>query len=53
MAEDLEEGEVGAVFLAGRERLDLGRLQELGEEVGVWCGGGARDEVGCLAWSGS
>lgn len=49
MAEDLEEGEVGAVLRRRREGLDLRRLEEFGEEVGVGCGGGAGDQVGCLA----
>ena len=52
MAEDLEEGKVGAVLWGGGEGLDLRGLQELREEVGVWCRGGADDEVGCLARGG-
>jgi len=52
VAEDLEEGKVGAVLWGGGEGLDLRGLQELREEVGVWCRGGADDEVGCLARGG-
>lgn len=46
MGESLEEGEVRGVLGRAREGLDLGRLEELGEDEGVWGRGGARDEVG-------
>lgn len=36
--------------LVGGEGLDMWLLEELGEDVGVWCGGGLYDEVGSGSW---
>lgn len=44
--ENLEKVEVGGVFGALGESLDLGRLEELGEDEGVWGRGCMGDEVG-------
>ena len=38
--EYLEEGEVAGVFGGGLESLDVGRLEQLGEDEGVGGGGG-------------
>lgn len=44
--EDLEEGEVGGVVGGGgAQGLDVGRLQQFGEDVGVWGGGRLRYEI--------
>lgn len=52
-AEDLEEGVVARVFRRGAAQgLDVGRLQQLGENVGACSGGGLRDEVNGGAWGG-
>lgn len=50
VAEDLEDGQVGGILrVGGGQGLDLGRLKQLGEEVGAGVGGGADDEVSDLA----
>ena len=49
VGEDLEEREVRGEVGRGGEGLDGGCLEELGEEVGVWGGGGTDDQVGGCA----
>lgn len=44
--EYLEEGEVGCLLGGRPQGLNLGGLQELGENVGVWGRGRLDDEVG-------
>ncbi len=52
-AEDLEESIVARGFRRGAAQgLDVGRLQQLGEDVGVCGGGGLRDEVDGGPWGG-
>lgn len=50
MAEYLEEGQVRRELVGRRESLDLGRLQQLGEDVGVRCRGRACDQVSSGTW---
>ncbi len=52
-AEDLEESVVARVIRRGAAQgSDVGRLQQLGEDVGICGGGGLRDEVDGGAWGG-
>lgn len=49
--EDLEQRDVaGMVGRCGAESLDVGGLEQLGEDVGVWGGCRLDDEVGGGAW---
>ena len=46
VGEDLEQAQVRGVLGRLREGLDLGRLQQLREDVGVGVRGGLGDQVG-------
>ena len=44
--EDLEEGEIAGMFwCGGAEGLDVGSLEQLGEDVCVGSGNGLRDQI--------
>ena len=45
-AKELEDAEpAGVLGLGGAERLDVRSLEQLGEDVGVWCADGLGDQV--------
>lgn len=50
--EDLEELQIICVVGRFSQRLDLGLLEELGEDVGVWSCGRLRYDICCCRWRG-
>lgn len=51
--EDLQQREARGILFGSPQALDVGRLQQLGEDVCVWRAGGLRDQVrGCARGGG-